>query len=165
MPSRGTRPVREAGWVLAEGGAPAAKRRRKNTTAPRLRSSAFAFVARGGKGKKRDEGPCILAGGEGEKNTAPRLRSSAFALVARGGKSEEEMRGLASLRGEKKKKEKKLQHPDFARPLLLFPVQEKEKKRDEWPCILAGGKERANFSTPGFARLPLHLLPEGEGAK
>ena len=51
-------------------------------------------------GEKRDEEPCILAGGEEE--------------------------------------EEKLQHPGFARPLLLFPVQEKEKNEMRGPASLRG---------------------------
>jgi len=66
------------------------------------------------------------------------------------------------LRGEK---EKKYSTQASLVCLCFCCPRGKGQKRDEGPCILAGGEERVKVQHPGFARLPLLLLHEGERAK
>ena len=87
---------KECGKVARRGGGSGGKKlkreRETKTQAPRIHASSRPRITRADNSK--DEGPCIFAGGEGERSTAPRLRSSAFAFVARGGRGKKEMRGL-----------------------------------------------------------------------
>ena len=97
----------------------------------------------------------------GKKATAPRLRSSAFAFVAREGKGEMEVRGLASLRGDKKKKKSYSTQASLVR-CFRSPCKKRKKKEMGGPASFRGEMREKNFSTPGFARLPLLCCPRGK---
>ena len=75
-----------------------------------------------------------------------------------------EMRGLASLRGDNKKKKSYITQASLVR-CFRSPCKKRKKKEMRGPASLRGERREKNFSTPGFARLPLLLLPEGEGVK